>query len=330
MNSIKYILRIIFISFLLSASFYLPASNECSVTNNGNIISSPTILSGFPKCWRGQFEKYNNVFLTHKNNDVEVNIPWSTCEYYANGFRNEIRQAFYHKYNPFEDADSWGIEDEDKYPSVNYSWDFKIEDNDNLIGSWAKKIIIAQWHSYSSPLDRHKYRGGSPVIGLFYTKPRSEFLSKTGKLTLFAKVLRNSGHYCNDALPTNNPSFCMINIAETNILESEFNNINLQIEWNKNINSPGRINALINNKPFSPLLSSKLIDGSAYVIPTKQNALPNYLKLGLYVGAQKKKKIYRKWLKSRNENKKPDFCDSSKKINLVIRRFKFNGFKSSE
>jgi hypothetical protein len=315
-------IKIFSFSMLLLLPFNIMAESSsgfCATRNQDNITSRNTLMTNFPRCWAGMFSTKFGVTKTIENGMDTITIPWHPCQFRKNGFRAEISQPFEAPFSKIIRKDTWGIEDEKAYPSVLFSWSFKIEDPTNLIKNWASNAFIAQWHSYSHPLDK-SVRGGSPVIGLRYNPGE---LPDTAYITLTSKIFRSSG-FCNDSDTPVKASYCNKSIAREKIKLNEFNDLKLYIKWDRGFNIPGSVKPVLNGKLMSSLKGHNFLENGEYVFPNKQNAQPNHLKLGWYVIAQDKKKQY---IKSLNIPDKPlDFCQSKDEIRLKIKGFSFSSF----
>jgi hypothetical protein len=290
--------------------------NPCIEMNDEKVITTKNIQL-IKDCWHGQIHKKHNIISKQDGQDFITLFPWKPCDYHARGFRKEIAQPINRPYQGIKPNFTWELESEDKYPQLEYDWEFKVSDKEHLLDNWADGIFLAQWHAYRHPLEKDT-KGASPVIGIYYASDNSS--KGEGWLYLTAKIMR-SYDLCLKSDRPQSLAFCYKEVARTRISENVYNKINIKIKWDQGFTQTGSTEITINGRPLDEILDKKIpVNNNVFSFPNKQNRHPNYFKLGLYVINKQKKKKYRKDMRTKKEE--PFFCGQEGEIQYSVKNFK--------
>ncbi|NGY04529.1 hypothetical protein [Solimonas terrae] len=302
------------------------SSAKCGIVDSGVLRSAPDILDlSKNRCWRIEASKRSQPVVVSTPEGPVVHIKWRPCDYLGKGFRTEIVQNVVA--SDRAQGGVWGVEDEKRFPRVSYDWSFSLNDSGHLIGDWSRGAFIAQWHSSNfGPRDR-ALDGGSPVIGLFYTKP-SGSQDLHGTLQLAMKIARASG-YCRSSDDLVNDRFCRVVLAEAPISENETHRVHVDVEWDRP-GKTGAVGVLVDGKPM-PAAPNDNQSGDRFIYPNKQNSAPDRMQMGLYVQSKYKEELQEKFgVKAKSDkflrDKESDvsqFCSDDRELSLTVSNFSF-------
>lgn len=302
-----------------------PADIACYAEHGGLLTSRRDILDLPGRCWTIHAKDEADVSWPARGLNA-VKLDWKPCDYKDQGFRSEMTQPWSVPDFSNVPRNPWGIGDDVAFARVHYHWTFELEDSSLLIGDWASGVFVAQWHNERpAPVD------GSPVIGLLYERsPRLK--DHEAYLTLTAKVLASTGQCLpGDKKVVNNhgsESICFKRIARTVVADDRRIDVNVDVAWGDTVR-PGRLQVIVDGAPLKALPPYRADEFGAYIFPMKQNNMPNYFSVGLYVQSEHKA-LYQKSLKEGSGTEGLPFCNSQAHISLVFRDFSFESVRSDD
>jgi hypothetical protein len=301
-----------------------PPDLACYAEHGRLLVSRPDILDLPGRCWTVHAKDEADVSWPAPGGNA-VKLDWKPCDYKDQGFRTEITQPWSVPDFSKVSQNPWGVGDDVAFPRVHYHWTFELDDSSRLIGNWASGAFVAQWHSERpAPVD------GSPVIGLLYERSLG-LKDHEAYLTLTAKVLGSTGQCLpGDEKVVNNhdgESICFKRMARAVVADDRRVDVDVDIVWG-DAARPGRLKVAVDGMPLDAVKPYHADESGAYVVPIKQNGMPNYFSVGLYVQSRYKA-LYQK--KPKSDGMGADdlsFCGPRGHVSLVFKDFSFKSVRS--